>query len=160
MAQRCSESALPASARHWRPLGDHRPALLYGNHRRGERSLNRLRHSAAEQFMLIHLVVDAVEIRTSNDLASVEERDAFALCDIAITLTQENRLFLAALEHFRIVGELGDRGWRDQEDFRRATVPVLPIDAGDKDEAPRAFRDVESGNGKPLLHVDAAKRED
>jgi hypothetical protein len=60
--------------------------------------------------MLIDLVVNAVEIRAPNDLASVEERNAFALRDVAIALTQENRLFLAALEHFRVVGQLGDRG--------------------------------------------------
>ena len=81
--------------------------------------------------MLIDLVVDAVEIRTSNDLAGVEERDAFALRDVTIALTEKNGLFLAALEHFRIVGELGDRGRRDQEDFRRAAVRALPIGASE-----------------------------
>jgi len=67
---------------------------------------------------------------------------------------------LAALEHFRVVGELGDRGRRDQEDFRRPGVRALSIDTSKKDKAARAFGDVESGNGKPLLQVVAAKRED
>jgi len=88
-----SERALPASARQWRQLGDHRPGLLYRNHRRGERSLNRLRHSEAEQFVLIDLVVDAIEIRTPNDLAGVQERDALSFCDIPIALAEENGLF-------------------------------------------------------------------
>src|ERR1700734_4506368 len=104
MAQRCSERALPDSTRRWRQFGDHRSGLLYGNHRRGEHALNRLRHSAAEQFMLIDLVVNAVEIRTANDLAGVQERGALAFRDIPIALAEENGLFLAALEHFRIVG--------------------------------------------------------
>src|SRR6202034_3013238 len=49
---------------------------------------------------------------------------------------------------------------RDQEDFRGARVRALPIGSGEKDEAGRAFRDVERGNGKQLLQVVAAKRED
>ena len=50
---------------------------------------NRLRHGAAEQFVLIDLVVDAVEIRTSNDLTGVQERDALALRDVTIALAEE-----------------------------------------------------------------------
>ena len=61
------------------------PALLYGDRRRAS-ARDRLRRGAAEQFVLVGLVVDAVEIRTSNDLAGVQERDAFALGDFAVTL--------------------------------------------------------------------------
>ena len=80
--------------------------------------------------MLVGLVVNAVEIRASNDLAGVQESDALALCDFTVTLAEENGLFSAALEHFRVVGELGDRRGRDQEDLRRAAVWPLPVGAG------------------------------
>lgn len=143
-----------------RQVGDHRRGLVYGDHGRGKRSLNGLRHSAAEQFMLIDLVVNAVEIRASNDLAGVQERNALALCDVSITLAEEKRLFLAALEHLRVVGKLGDRGRRDQKDFWWAGVRTLAIGASEEDEARCRFGDVEGGNGEPLLQVVAAKRED
>src|SRR6185437_14997638 len=127
------------------------------SHRPGKRSANRLHRRSAEQFVLAGLVMDAVEIRTSNDLARVQERDAFPLRDVAIALTEEKGLFLAPLEHFRVAGKLGDRRRRDQEDFRRASVRALPVGSSKKDEAAHALGDVEGGNGEALLQVVAAK---
>ena len=45
---------------------------------------------------------------------------------IAIALTQENPIFLAALEHFRIVGEFGDRGGAIKRIFGGRTSERCP----------------------------------
>ena len=66
----------------------------------GASAPDRFRHRAAEQFVLIDLVVDAVEIRTSNDLAGVQEPDAVALCDVAITLAEQSATFPGRLRTF------------------------------------------------------------
>jgi len=61
------------------------------------------------EFVLVGLVMDAVEIRTPDNLAGVQEGDALSFGDFTVALAEKNGLFAAALEHFRIVGELGDR---------------------------------------------------
>src|ERR1700760_393919 len=124
-------------------MGAALPPLLYRYNGRSERFTYRLRHSEAEQFVLIDLIVDAVKIRTPNDLASVKERDAFAFRDVPIALAEKDGLFLPALEHLRIAGELGDRGRRDQQDFWRPAVRALAIGASEKDQTAHALGNVE-----------------
>jgi hypothetical protein len=68
---------------------------------RSRRPANGLRRRAAEQLVLVGLVVDAVEIRTPDDLARVQEYDALTFRHFAVTLAEKNGLFPAALEHFR-----------------------------------------------------------
>src|SRR5271156_5624542 len=58
---------------------------------RGERPAHRLRRRAPEQQVLVGFVVDAVEVRTANDGAGVEERHALLPGDLAIALADEPR---------------------------------------------------------------------
>jgi hypothetical protein len=46
--------------------------------RRVKRATHRLRRRAREHLVLVDLVVDAIKVRASNDLAGVQERDALA----------------------------------------------------------------------------------
>ena len=66
--------------------------------RRVKRATHRLRRRAPEQLVLVDLVVDAVKVRASNDLAGVQERDALALCAVTTTLARQNGLFRGIAE--------------------------------------------------------------
>src|SRR5271165_4060958 len=125
----------------------------------GERAANRLRRRAPEQLMLVGFVVDAVEVRTMNDGAGVEERNALLFGDLFEPLAEQARLLGSALEHLRIGGELGERRRRDQQDLRSAAVWAFAIGADQEDEARRALGDVKGGEGEPLLQIVAAERE-
>src|SRR6185437_14746719 len=118
-----------------------------------------LRRRASEQFVLIGLVVDAVEIGAPDDLARVQEGDALLFGDGAIAGAEQARFLGRAVEHFRVAREASDRRRRDKQDFRRAPLGAFAISASEKDEATRALGDVEGGKGEALLQIVAAERE-
>src|SRR6185437_4305953 len=102
-----------------------------------ERGADRLGRRLAQTLVLVGLIVNAVEIGASDNLARVQEGDALLFGDGAIAGAEQARFLGRAVEHFRVGREASDRRRRDKQDFRRAAVRAFAISAGEKDEAPR-----------------------